>query len=143
MNDHFFNKDDSLFYLQTMEHITSLPIVLLDKDGNILLNLGGWRDKDLALSQDKILKEDIIKKAQDNNIFIYYDIFCIHFGVVKWFDNNIVVIGPFTDFELSPGAVRAFSIKHNTALKPISKFDYTQLAAILVQINFLVTWQKK
>ena len=64
MNDHFFNKDDSLFYLQTMEHITSLPIVLLDKDGNILLNLGGWRDKDLALSQDKILKEDIIKKAQ-------------------------------------------------------------------------------
>ncbi len=142
MNDHFFNKDDSLFYLQTMEHITSLPIVLLDKDGNILLNLGGWRDKDLALSQDKILKEDIIKKAQDNNIFIYYDIFCIHFGVVKWFDNNIVVIGPFTDFELSPGAVRAFSIKHNTALKPISKFDYTQLAAILVQINFLVTGQK-
>ena len=142
MKDISLLKDTADFYLETLAHITSLPIVMIDKDGNVLLNLGGWRDIDLAVSQDSFLKEEIIKKIQNKNIFIYYDIFYIHFGVVKWFDDKIIVIGPFTDFDLSPGAVRAFSIKHNTHIKPISKFDFTKLSAILIQINFLVTGQK-
>lgn len=142
MKDLSFVKDNEAFYLETLAHITSLPIVMIDKDGSVLLNLGGWKDIDLAVNQDNVLKEDIIKKTQDKNIFIYYDIFYIHFGIVKWFDDKIIVIGPFTDSELSPGAVRAFSIKHNTHLKPISKFDFVKLSAILIQINFLVTGEK-
>lgn len=138
----FFKRDETEFYLENLEHITSLPIVMLDRKGNILLNIGGWRDKDLALKQDNILKDDIIKKSENKDIFLYYDIFSIHFGVVKWFDDKIIVIGPFTDFELSPGAVRAYTIKHNTELKPISRFENSQLVAILIQIHFLVTGEK-
>lgn len=141
MNE-FFKKEDTEFYLENLEHITSLPIVMLDRNGNILLNISGWRDKDLALKQDNILKKDIIEKSKNKNIFLYYDIFSIHFGVVNWFDDKIIVIGPFTDFELSPGAVRAFTIKHNTELKPISNFETPRLAAILIQIHFLVTKEK-
>lgn len=135
-------KKSDAFYLETLSHITSLPILMINTKGDILLNLGGWRDEDHAVCQDKVLNDEIIAKVNEKNIFIYYDIFYIHFGVVKWFDDKIIIIGPFTDFDLSPGAVRAFSIKHNTNLKPISKYDFVKLAAVLIQINFLVTGEE-
>ena len=142
MDDISSVKKSDAFYLETLSHITSLPILMINTKGDILLNLGGWRDEDHAVCQDKVLNDEIIAKVNEKNIFIYYDIFYIHFGVVKWFDDKIIIIGPFTDFDLSPGAVRAFSIKHNTNLKPISKYDFVKLAAVLIQINFLVTGEE-
>ena len=77
MDDISSVKKSDAFYLETLSHITSLPILMINTKGDILLNLGGWRDEDHAVCQDKVLNDEIIAKVNDKNIFIYYDIFYI------------------------------------------------------------------
>lgn len=127
------------FYLESLSFIVTCPIAILHKDGTLKQSQGGWKSNVLALEKDVKLCEAIVNRHKKDPIFFFNDLFNVYFAICSWFNNDLLVIGPFADGSAASGVVRAFSIKHSTDIKPLCSYSMPMMAAVLVQAYFFVT----
>lgn len=133
---------DKEFYLQTIAHITHIPLMLIRADGSCELSFSGWREDTNPLIEDKAFSQQLFTLAQEKKASLFCDFFSIYFAVCKWSEECAVILGPFSESEASPSVVRAFSIKHQVRLRPISLCPNYVVCSCLEQMYYLRTGQR-
>ena len=104
----------AVFMLQTVSYLTHVTLMVVNKAGDALYSLSGWKDETNALVQDADLRAQLIAAVKSNPICMYQDLPGIYFGAVCWFDDTYVILGPFTESDIGPALVKAFAYKHGT-----------------------------
>lgn len=130
---------DERFYLETVAHLTHLPVHLTDADGNILLDLSGWKDDTDPLVADKNFVYQLINTVKAQEICIFRDIGPVVFAACVFTRDRFVIIGPCIGAYAGPAIVRTFAQKHAVRMRPLNRLPLTELTAAIGQIYYLAS----
>ena len=119
--------------------MTHVNLAVVTEEGECSYCISGWKEAANPLLQDPGLCRQLAALALQKDICLCQDLPGIYFGAVRWFQECTVILGPFTESDISPGVVKIFAARHGIRLRPINRCFRYVITAALGQMYHLCT----